>query len=169
MPDASTSELTPIAPVEPANQADEQAEQAETTSEILVDIKGAVLAPGVYQLEMNSRVQDAIEKAGGFTEVADQTVINLAQKVFDEMVLMVPEKGETVQNSAGDAQHAKVRINYATEEEIQQLTGIGPAKAKAIIEHRETYGTFSKLEDLLEISGIGEKTLEIIQEEIQIP
>jgi competence protein ComEA len=139
-------------------------------SQLLVDIKGEVNNPGVYDMPGNARVKDVVEAAGGFTIEADQHMINLAQKVVDEMVIIVPKVGEMESKSTSEnAQHTKVRINYATEEEIQQLPGIGPSKAKAIIQYREEFGYFKKIEDLLEVSGIGEKTLEALKEEIQIP
>ncbi|MEN2765924.1 helix-hairpin-helix domain-containing protein [Ornithinibacillus xuwenensis] len=135
---------------------------------IIVDVKGEVNVPGVYEMSVNARVNDVIKEAGGFTDKADQTMVNLAQKVFDEMTILVPLKGEQT-GASPENQQNKIRINYATEEEMQQITGIGPSKAKAIIAHREEHGYFKKLEDLLDVTGIGEKTLEIIQDEVQIP
>lgn len=143
----------------------------ETTSEqVLVDIKGAVANPGVYELIHNARIHDAIQMAGGFLDDADQSSVNLAQKVQDEMIINVPREGDENQKLAiNDQAGDKVRINYASQEEIQTLNGIGPSKAQAIIAHRDEHGFFKTIEDLLEVSGIGEKTLENIRDAIQVP
>lgn len=141
---------------------------------VVVDIKGEVKNPGVYTLEHDARVYDLIELAGGFTEKAVVNEINLAQKVYDEMVLYVPKQGAennltvpvTTQRNSRDT---GVAINRATVEEIMQLNGIGPAKAEAIISYREEHGPFQSVEELLEVSGIGEKTLEKIRDQIIIP
>ncbi len=142
---------------------------------IYVDVKGAVEQPGVYEMTTENRVKDVIEKAGGLTKDADQSQVNLAQKVHDEMIIMVPElpdlnvdSGQTADTVSSNID-GKVRINYATQDEIETLPGIGPSKAQAIIQHREEFGLFQTVEDLLEISGIGEKTLENMKDNIQIP
>jgi competence protein ComEA len=158
-----------LIPVEADNAIEIDSMSDVKVSKILVDIKGEVKQPGVYEMEDNARVQDVVLLAGGFTKEADQNQINLAQKVFDEMIIIVPKKGLEGSDSATQAQTGKIRINYATAEEIQKLPGIGPSKANAIVEYREENGYFKKIEDLLEVSGIGEKTLEALKEEIQVP
>ncbi|QGS68904.1 ComEA family DNA-binding protein [Oceanobacillus sp. 143] len=136
----------------------------------VIDVKGAVLKPGVYEISLDSRVNDVILKAGGFTADADQTGVNLAQKVQDEMILVIPKIGEQTALAASSSDDSgKVRINYATQEEIENLNGIGPSKAQAIIAHRDEHGFFQTVEDLLEVSGIGEKTLENMKDSIQVP
>lgn len=145
----------------------------EVKSELaIVDVKGEVNKPGVYELTLDSRVDDVIQLAGGFTEEADETQINLAQKVHDEMIIIVFKHGDTdlpSENSAANPSVTKVRINYATQEEIEVLSGVGPSKAQAIIQYREENGLFQAPEDLLQVSGIGEKTLENFVEQIQVP
>lgn len=139
----------------------------------IVDVKGEVVAPGVYEVSFDSRVNDVIKLAGGFTTEADETQINLAQKVQDEMIIIVYKEGEegTPSNSStgSDPSSQKIRINTATQEEIETLNGIGPSKAQAIIQYREENGLFKTPEDLLQISGIGEKTLQNFIDQIQIP
>lgn len=136
--------------------------------QLIVDVKGEVKQPGVYEMAADTRVKDVIKRAGGFTGEADQYEINLAQKLFDEMILIVPKLGE--ENTSNTViKSSKVRINYATVEEIQKLPGIGPSKAKAIVEYRDEIGYFQSAQDLLNVPGIGEKTLESLLEEIQIP
>jgi competence protein ComEA len=149
------------------NQEDSDTEAADDI--IMVDVKGAVYHPGVYKLLPNMRVQDAINLAGGLTKNADPFSINLAERVYDEMSIIVLEKGESSNALPSSTSSPKIRINKATLEEIESLPGIGPKKAEAIIQYRDENGPFKQVEDLLEVSGIGEKTLEQLKEYLQIP
>ncbi|MBB6445958.1 helix-hairpin-helix domain-containing protein [Bacillus benzoevorans] len=147
---------------------------------IMVDVKGAVVNPGVYEAKPGDRVIDIIHLAGGLLENADKNQINFAMKVTDEMVLYLPQLGEqTIENNSetpaigaaaalGSSDEGKVNLNTASEEELQTITGIGPSKAAAIIEYRETNGHFQEVEQLMEISGIGEKTFEKLKEEVSV-
>jgi len=148
--------------------------------EVIVDVKGEVKMPGVYSVPAMERVHKVIELAGGFTAEAAESEINLAQKVHDEMVIYVPKEGEeniipfasvtaNQTSSSTTSSEELVRVNIATVDELTTLQGIGPAKAQAIIDYREEYGPFQVVEDLLEVSGIGEKTLENIKDSIIIP
>lgn len=145
--------------------------------EIIVDVKGAVNKPGVYEAKDGERVKDIINKAGGLKEKADEKNINFAERVKDEMVVYIPEVGEVpkdmaMANGANEMQNGeenkKVNLNSADETELQTLPGIGPSKAAAIIEYRETNGSFKTIEDLKSISGIGDKTFEKLQESISV-
>lgn len=139
---------------------------------LMIDVKGAVAYPGVYEIHTDARINNAIEMAGGFADDADQSQVNLAQKVQDEMVILIPRMDEETEmqasNFSGNAE-GKVRINYATQEEIESLPGIGPSKAQAILKHREEHGLFQSAEDLLHVTGIGEKTLENLRDHLQLP
>ncbi|MGD6853694.1 helix-hairpin-helix domain-containing protein [Bacillus infantis] len=143
---------------------------------IKVDVKGSVRKPGLYEAADGERVADLIQKAGGLTEKADETRINFAQRVGDEMVIYVPEEGEELSGATEPAQaisaaseaDGMVNINSAGSEELQDIPGIGPSKAAAIIEYRETEGPFQSLEDLMQISGIGEKTFEKLKSYIKL-
>lgn len=148
----------------------------DVATNVMVDIKGAVNNPGVYELDIGTRVVDLIELADGFTSDALDTEINLAQKLEDEMVIYVPKQGEDVQEAqwdkTGNSEESsanKVKINEASEEELVALSGIGPAKAQAIISYRDEHGPFQEIDDLLEISSIGEKTLEQFKEMVDVP
>lgn len=150
-------------------------EEVETIEpmKVIVDVKGAVARPGVYEVDEGSRVIDVIEKAGGILENADVNQINFAETLKDEMVVYVPKIGEEMNqsqtvSSSGASHNDKIRINYATSEELQKLTGIGPSKAEAIISYREENGPFQVEEDLLNVSGIGQKTFEKIKDEITV-
>ncbi|MBU8905618.1 helix-hairpin-helix domain-containing protein [Desertibacillus haloalkaliphilus] len=140
---------------------------------IVIDIKGAVSSPGVYEMHSGQRVFDVIEQAGGLLTEANEAKINLAAKLQDEMVIYVPEIGEdseqvevvTAVAEASDEGN-KVRINSATTEELERLPGVGPAKAAAILSFREENGSFTTADELLQVSGIGEKSLEQMKEQI---
>lgn len=140
---------------------------------MLVDVKGAVVKPGVYEVMGDERVINVIEKAGGLKDGADDTKINFAQRVTDEMVLYIPLIGEegvniplvTGVNAASTSSgEDKININVASAEELQNLPGIGPSKADAIISHRENNGLFQTIDDLKLVTGIGDKTFEKLQE-----
>ncbi|AST92647.1 helix-hairpin-helix domain-containing protein [Sutcliffiella cohnii] len=142
---------------------------------VIVDVKGEVNIPGVYQLTTGERVMDAIMKAGGFTEEANSHHVNLAALVTDEMVIYVPKHGEEMMdvavttqpiNSSSGESEGKININSASEEELTKLTGIGPSKAKAIVRYREEHGFFKSVDELVNVSGIGDKSLASIRDEI---
>jgi len=138
-------------------------------TEVIVDVKGEVQNPGVYEFSTDSRVNDVIQKAGGFTEEADETQVNLAQKVHDEMIIIIMKTGEEEVAAGETNDSGKVRINVADQTEIEKLNGIGPSKAAAIVQYREENGLFQTADDLLDISGIGQKTLENIIDDLIIP
>ncbi len=136
--------------------------------EIIVDLKGAVTSPGIFRLEVGSRVNDVIKLAGGFKSGADRNKVNLAEKLKDEMVIYVPKIGEetkvdmqvsSITNDDADHKDA-IDINHATIEELQKIPGIGPSKAKNIVEYIEVNGSFTSIEQLDEVNGIGSKSLE---------
>lgn len=141
---------------------------------IIVDVKGAVALPGVYEMNEGERIIDAINMAGGMLEGANSNQINFAAILSDEMVVYVPLIGdedvinEIVSISIGGSSQGKIRINHATSAELEQLNGIGPSKAAAIISYREQNGAFKTEEDLLNVSGIGAKSFEKIKDEITV-
>jgi competence protein ComEA len=144
-------------------------------SMLVVDIKGAIKQPGVYELQTGARVHQLIDLAGGLLNDADELAVNLAAPLEDGMAIYIPRKGEETTNQfrlpTGHEEvqeKGKVNINLATSDELQSLTGIGPSKAEAIIAYREENGPFTSPEGLLEVSGIGEKSFEKIKEEITI-
>ncbi|WP_455490126.1 helix-hairpin-helix domain-containing protein [Granulicatella sp.] len=146
-----------------------------------VDIKGEVLHPGVYEFSCESRIQEVIKKAGGFTEEADETKINLAQKITDQMQIIVPNvhskqesgvieensgKGSSTNTNVSNSKQGTVNINTATLEELQTIKGIGKKKAEAILQYRKEHGAFRTKEDLLQVKGIGKKALEAIESQV---
>jgi competence protein ComEA len=164
-------EQAPILVEQNVPQAAQEREGEKKT--VMVDIKGAVVHPGVYETRDTARVNDVVVLAGGFTEEADETKVNLAAKVHDEMMIYVPVRGEANAPSAVPSLQTddsnKIYINTASEQEISQLPGIGKTKAQAIIAYRKEHGPFQKAEDLLNVAGIGEKTFEKIKEHIVVP
>lgn len=158
------------------NEDDGDELDEEKEEEIIVDVKGEVHKPGVYKAEAGERVIDIIERAGGLKGTAEEGAVNLAQRVTDEMVLYIPKKGENVEQienmmtaqSGGSSRDGKVNINKASSSELETLPGIGPAKAQAIIDYREQNGSFKVVEDLMSVSGIGEKTFEKLKDHITV-
>ncbi len=142
----------------------------EKNSIVIVDVKGAVKKPGVFHMNAGQRVNEAILLAGGFLDEADPNRVNLAQAVQDEMVIYVPELGEEGEPllQASRKDDGKVNLNQAVSSELETIPGIGPSKAKAIIAYREENGNFNKIEDLTNVPGIGDKTLESIKEYISV-
>ena len=153
----------------------EEVEIEEVNEEIstyLIDVKGQIQFPGVYEVTSDLRVHDVIILAGGFLDTANTNTINLAQKIQDEMVIYVPhleEETETSFESWSTAQNKqKVSINQATESELLTLPGIGPSKASAIIKYRDEFGKFNSIDELTNVSGIGSKTLENLRDYIEL-
>lgn len=136
-----------------------------TSSEVVVHVTGAVSTPGVYTLPSDARVDDAVRAAGATAE-ADLSQLNLAQKLADGQKITVPaigsastSAGEGTTTTPADASSdgALVNINTASLEELETLPSIGEVRAQAIITYRETNGGFRTIEELQEVSGIGEK------------
>jgi len=137
---------------------------------IIIDVKGAVSKEGVYEMKEGDRVKDAVQKAGGFLSEVDIKKVNLAQIVQDQMLLYIPSKNESEQGMfTSSKEDGKIRINTAAKEQLEKITGIGSRKAESILKYREEHGPFQKIEDLLEIDGIGAKSLEKIKDQIIIP
>ncbi|SHE77080.1 competence protein ComEA [Seinonella peptonophila] len=137
-----------------------EAKIGQKISAIMVDVKGEVNRPGVFQVSKDARLYQVIEQAGGLKTTADARQVNLAAKIQDGMMIYIPRIGEQQAMLAGTLSgNEKLNLNQATEEELDQLDGLGPAKAKAIVRYREEHGIFQSVDQLKEIPGIGEKTL----------
>ncbi|KRM51841.1 helix-hairpin-helix domain-containing protein [Ligilactobacillus araffinosus] len=164
------------------NQAGEIKSLTASTGDVYVDIKGAVLHPGAYQMAAQQRVGDAVQKAGGYTPEADPIQVNLAQKITDQMVIYIPRRGEKIpivnsisgQNSGTTLNpmvtesnsNGKVNLNTATLEQLKGLTGVGEKKAQKILEYRQQHGQFKSVEELKNVNGFGEKSLATLAEQI---
>ncbi len=160
----------------------ETEKKTEKTQNVYVDVSGAVNNPGVYEMKNGSRIFEAVEKAGGLTENADTTSVNQAEKIQDGEKIYIPEKGASgsdgsqITDPAGGAGsgvvsgggtgassaggNSLININQADSEELQKIPGVGPAIAGKIIDYRNRNGLFGKIEDIKNVSGIGDKTFE---------
>ena len=140
----------------------EVTDNEENYSEIVIDVEGAVVYPGIVKLSEGSRIYEAIEKAGGLLETADTRYVNLAEEIADGSIIYVPFQGENSQEYAagtsqgGESSTNLININTAGKDELMQLPGIGEAYAQAIIDYRSSTGSFRQKEDLMNVSGIGE-------------
>jgi competence protein ComEA len=145
---------------------------------IVVDIEGGVSRPGVRELPGNSLVADAIKAVGGFTPDADRAWVakelNQAEALKDHQKVYVPLLGENMTGSAaapgsGDGEAGGlVNLNTATMEELDTLPGVGEATAQKIIDYREAFGPFQSVDDLQEVSGIGDAKLEKLRDKVTI-
>ena len=166
-------------------------DSAETEEKIIIHITGAVKTPGIVKLDDGSRIEDAIEAAGGLTEDADISNVNLAYVLDDGTKIKIPslsdgdignvedvitdESGEGIieeidSTSSSNSQNStsNININKATEAELDTLPGIGPSLASKIIEYREQNGKFSSIEDIKNVSGIGDSKFEEIKDLISV-
>lgn len=159
-----------------AKEADEKTKSAEQTAEntIYVYVCGEVVLPGVYEFTSGMRVADAIMAAGGMTEEAAETYWNQAAVLEDGQKIYVPTKEE----AAGDAesqsseqmieQEHKINLNTASKEQLMTLSGVGSAKADAIIAYRKEQGGFQSIEDIMKIEGIKEGVFKKIKDKITV-
>ena len=154
--------------------------QKDNTKEtkIFIDIKGAVKHPNVYEMSSSNRVIDALNKAEVLKD-ADLSQLNLSEKLVDQKLIYVPKKGENSmkihsQQAALNSSDVKINtnqplnLNSATEEQLKNIPGIGPSKAKDILNYREQNNGFNSINDLMKIKGFGKKTFEKLKEHFTI-
>ena len=170
------AEVTTV-PKDSASEKEEKSQKSETEEVeqdlITVDVKGAVKSPGIYDLPVGSRINDAVQKAGGLTDNADSKSINLAQRISDEALVYVPTKEEatsqeTHSTASNSKENKKVNLNKASLEELKQVKGLGAKRAQDIIDHRESNGKFKSVDELKKVSGIGAKTIEKLKEYVTV-
>ena len=147
-----------------------------------MDIGGAVKNPMLAELPDGSRVDDAIQAAGGLKQEADMSSINRAEFLLDGQKIYIPSlamdaDGNVIEGAAasgasdgtnGVSSSGKVNINTADSTQLQTLNGVGPATAQKIIDYRQSNGSFSSVEDIKNVSGIGDKTFEKLKDSITI-
>lgn len=161
----------------PSDDAVGSPKKSSSAAEVYVDVDGAVVRPGVYRLKDGARVSQAIDAAGGLTAEADVAGLNRASKVADGQKIYVPKVGEQQAVTAGGGADGGavvtsgtndtaglVNINTASAAELQTLSGIGPSMAQSIIDERTKNGPFASVDDLMRVSGIGEKKLAKIKD-----
>lgn len=141
---------------------------------IYVHIVGEIVAPGIYELDSGARIVDVIFAAGGFSEKADQASVNLAREVTDGEQVVVFRVGQAPSSTMGGAGSTSssgeslISLNRGSQAELEQLPGVGPALAARMIDWRTANGGFKKKEDLLNISGIGDKLFAGIKNEVTL-
>lgn len=150
----------------------EQAEEEEPEV-VVIDIDGAVVSPSVVELPEGSRVADAIERAGGLTDDADVSTVNRASVLTDGQKIHIPSLDEDSSQVHADATgstdtqvQAPININLAGLDELDELPGVGPATAQAILDDRAQNGPFASIEDIMRVSGIGEAKFEKMRSRI---
>lgn len=161
------------------NNVYEEEKTSQEVEELYVYVVGEVKNPGIIKAYEGARIGDIIDLAGGFTENADKTKINLAYKVSDGQKLIVPsvsdddenyisqDAGENIITGEGSA-GAKININVATQTELETLDGIGPSMASKIIQYRQMNGKFKSVEEIKKVPGIGESKYKIIEDKIKV-
>ena len=202
----SVGKIEQVELIEEEKVVEIEEEKEKIVEKIRVDIKGLVKNPGVYEVVVDSRVIDVINKAGGLKSGANTEYINLSKKVKDEMVIIIYSNSDVekfketdkqiiyieyecvcpdnkndacinendVVNTNGTKEKSseiiddKVSINTSTLEELMTLNGIGESKAKAIIEYRNQNGEFKNIEDIMNVSGIGELAYSKIKDNIKL-
>ena len=166
----------------PENNTPEDRRDVENSekSGVYVYICGEVIKPGVYELSGDSRIYEAVDAAGGFTENAARECVNLASKVSDGMQITIYNREEAASlladsapvgenaGKSGTSGSGLVNLNTATKEELMTLKGIGESKAEDIIRYREKSGGFKKIEDIMKISGIKENGFQKIKDSITV-
>lgn len=142
-------------------------------NKLLVEIKGEVKKPDVYEVDEGSIIRDLINIAGGLTEKANINKINRAEKLKDNQLIVIPDN-ESVDSSSitnienNDSEDGIININSASLSDLQKINGIGEVKAQSIIDYREKSGGFKSIEDIKNVEGIGDKTFEKIKDKISI-
>ncbi|HSL74643.1 MAG TPA: ComEA family DNA-binding protein [Ilumatobacteraceae bacterium] len=171
LPVATTTIPTDSSPVPPAPVPAGPVTAVSGPATVLVHVTGAVVAPGVYELPAGARVRDAIVVAGGATVAADDHALNLAAVVVDASRIHVPAVGEELPipidvAAAPVGPAAPLDVNRATAEQLDELPGVGPATADAIVAERDRHGPFVDVDDLLRVPGIGPAKLEALRDSV---
>ena len=181
----STNNYNEISTEENISTEATQEKNDDEQDKIVIHVIGAIKKPGVVKVQEGSRIEDVIEVAGGLTEDADITNVNLAYILEDGVKLRIPsvndeeisqeeyisdESGEGIILSENTSKNSGglVNINTATQSELETLNGIGPAIAEKIIEYREKNGKFKSIEDIKNVGGIGKNKYENIKDYIKV-
>lgn len=170
--------------IEDENKVENKILNTDIESNITIYITGAVINEGVYKINKDSRIEDAIKQAGGLKENANIKEINLAYMLEDGMKIYIPQQNENIvedktegyinkevitnENNTKNSENKIININTATQTELENLPGIGPSTALKIINYRKEKGKFKKIEDIKNVSGIGESKFSKIEKLIKV-
>ena len=161
--------------LEEDSETAESGDVVEEMKTIFVHVCGQVASPGVYEMDADSRVYEAIQMAGGMTELAAKDYVNQAEPLADGQKIYIPseeevEQGEVPMTSGQYMTDSvqKVNINMAGKEELMTLTGIGEKRAEAILSYRQTNGVFENVEELMQVEGIKQGTYDKIKDQITV-
>jgi competence protein ComEA len=157
-------------PSSPATSEDGFSLESGAGSDLVVHVTGAVVSPGVYRLPSGARVADAVQRAGGTSSGALPEAINLAAKLADGQQVVVPTRGPggVPLASAGAAvEDGPISLGTATAEQLEEIDGIGPVTAAAILEYRDRHGGLASVDQLDQVSGIGPATMESLRSRLQ--
>lgn len=163
----------------PSATPSRQPSPTNTPEPILVQISGKVVSPGIYSLQQDARLQDLIDLAGGLAADADKNRVNGAALLRDGDYFYIPGVDETIPETAAnspvnlnvdlDSEYDyPLDLNTATQEALESLPGIGPTKAEDIIAYRDLHGRFASVDELTNVSGIGEVTVESLREYLYV-
>ena len=161
---------------EPIKEVKGENQLTKGTKMIVVEIKGEVVNPDVYEISEGSIIRDLITKAGGLTNEANIGKINRADKLRDNQLIVIPNKNElsnantniNVSKEGNTAEEGIININTASLEELQKINGVGEVKAKSIINYREKNGGFKSIDEMKNIEGICDKTFEKMKDQITV-
>lgn len=168
--------------VDASSTIEDSQEVSSNKNKIVVEIKGEVISPDVYELEEGSIIKDLIEASGGLTDEADISNINRAQELSNHQLIIIGNINDTSENNILENTSIEsgvilnnsnetsdlININTADVQKLQCITGIGEVKAQSIIEYRESNGGFKSIDELKNVSGIGDKTFEKIKDQITV-
>ncbi len=153
-------------------QEEQQQQEEPAKNQIIVDIGGAVKTPGVYEIKEGARLFEVIQEAGGLLPDADTTTINQAEVLYDGQKIVIPQESEIQESGTGGPivkpADGRININTADSTQLQEIPGVGPATAEKIIDYRDTNGRFTSVEELKNVSGIGEKTFEKMKDKVSV-
>lgn len=153
----------------PAGGGDIAASPSPSAAPLVVHVTGWVHRPGVYEFHQGDRVIDAVRRAGGARRGADLTSLNLAALLVDAQQIVVLKRGQhSTPQGTPAAGETLVNVNTATIDQLESLPGIGPTLAQRIIDHREEHGPFRSVDELLDVSGIGDQTLAELRPKVTV-
>lgn len=161
---------------EPIKEVKGENQLTKSIKMIVVEIKGEVVSPDVYEISEGSIIRDLITKAGGLTNEANIDKINRADKLRDNQLIVIPNKNDlsnantniNISKEGNTSEDGIININTASLEELQKINGVGEIKAKSIINYREKNGGFKSIDEMKNIEGIGDKTFEKMKDQITI-